>query len=210
MINTQRVQQSGAIFNPARDFFIAQEQRPIGLGDVDLTDLSPLLRALLVIDGTVTTFLEAYAMESIEIGRISQECHSLAEDHGWLNARTGTPIVHRRVMLVGRETKQMYAYAESLIVRGRLSSSIQQGLEQEPGGLGRILVDSKLESRREGLWYGREQLADLPESVHKICNGDFLTRTYRLIVGGAPLMMITERFPIPVGANSVEPVAMIS
>jgi chorismate-pyruvate lyase len=209
MINTQRAGRSSAIIDPAKDFFIAQDQKPIGLGDVDLTNLSPLLRSLLVIDGTVTTFLEAYVMESIEVGVINQECHALAEDHEWLNAATGTPAVHRRVMLLGRDTNRMYAYAESLIVRDRLSSSIQQGLEQEPGGLGRILVDSKLESRREGLWYGREQLVDLPGPVHKRCYGDFLTRTYRLIVGGAPLMMITERFPIPVGTHSVESVPTI-
>ncbi len=179
------------------------------LGDVDLTDLSPLLRALLVIDGTVTTFLEAYVMESIEIRRVSQESGALAADHHWLEAQAGALTVHRRVMLLGRETKRLYAYAESLIVCDRLSSPIKQGLEKEPGGLGRILLDSELESRREGLWYGRERLTDLPEPVQMMFDGDFLTRAYRLVAGGVPLMMITERFPIPAGPDSVERVAVI-
>ncbi len=201
-MDTQQAQRRNPVFDPAKDVFIAQNQRPSGLKDIDLRALSPLLRALLVIDGTVTTFLEAYVMEPIRIERISQESHSLAENHCWLDTQAGEPIVNRRVMLLGRETGRLYAYAESLIVQGRLCLPIQKGLEQEPAGLGRILVDSELESRREGLWYGREQLAELPEPVHKMCTGDFLTRTYRLIAGGLPLMMITERFPMPVGQRS--------
>jgi chorismate-pyruvate lyase len=203
-MNAQHAQRRNREFNPAIDLFKAQDQRPANLQDIDLEDQSPLLRALLVIDGTVTTFLEAYALEPIEIQRISQESLSLMADNPWLEAGAGAPVVSRKVMLLGCETGRLYAWAESLIVQDRLCSPIQKGLEQEPGGLGRILVDSEIESRREGLWYGREQITDLPERVHSLCDGDFLTRTYRLIAGGTPLMMITERFPIPVGQAAAQ------
>jgi chorismate-pyruvate lyase len=201
-MNTQEARHQSPAFDPAEGFFKAQSHRPANLEGVDLGGISPLLRAMLVIDGTVTTFLEAYVLEPVEIQVLGQKVEPLGEDHRWLEIRAGERIINRSVMLLGRETGQVYAWAESIIVHGRLGSSIRQGLEQEPGGLGRILVDSELESRREGLWYGRERVAEMPGPVQKMCNGDFLTRAYRLIAGGVPMMMITERFPIPAGRTS--------
>jgi hypothetical protein len=57
-------------FHPFRGIFVAQDQRPGHLEDVDLTRLSPFERALLVIDGTVTRFLEAHTLEPIDV----QDC----------------------------------------------------------------------------------------------------------------------------------------
>jgi chorismate-pyruvate lyase len=208
-MKAQQARTRNSIFNPAKGVFIAQDQRPSGLMDIEPRDLSPLLRGLLVIDGTVTTFIEAYAMEPIEIERISQETTSLAEDHRWLAVPAGEEIVNRKVALLGSDSGRLYAFAESLIVVSRLDAPIQRGLEQEPGGLGRILVDSELESRREGLWYGHERIAELPERVRELCEGEFLTRTYRLIAGGVPLMTITERFPLPADSHAVEPVSVV-
>ncbi len=51
------------------------------------------------------------------------------------------------------------------------------------------------ESRREGLWYGRERPATLPPAVAALTPPDFLTRTYRVSAASQPLMVITERFP---------------
>ena len=71
-----------------------------------------------------------------------------------------------------------------------------RGLDVEPAGLGRILLNSQLENRREVLWYGREQMADLPEAISVLTGHDFLSRTYRIIVGGQPMMLISEKFPM--------------
>ncbi len=65
----------------------------------------------------------------------------------------------------------------------------------EPAGLGRILLNSQLENRREVLWYGREQVADLPEAIEVYTGNDFISRTYRIIVGNQPIMLINEKFP---------------
>jgi len=46
------------------------------------------------------------------------------------------------------------------------------------------------------LWFGRERLAEAPDRVASACDGDFLSRTYRVIADGRPLMMVTERFPL--------------
>jgi len=190
---------SNPAFDPATGFFIAQGHRPAALGDVDPRDLSPLLRALLVIDGTVTKLLEAYTLEPISITRLSQAPAAINVEHRWLQASAGDRIVDRRVMLTGLETGRLYAYARSLILPDRLSEPMRRGLAEEPGGLGKIMLDGGLETRREGLWYGREEIEDLPLPVAERYAGDFVTRTYRVIADGRPLMMITEHFPFPTG-----------
>ena len=182
-------------FDPADGVFIAQDSRPATLGDVSVGSLSPFVRALLIIDGTVTKYIEAYTNEPVAVLRLEQTGSALGDDHQWLDAPRGARIIHRQSMLVGDQTGCLRAYAESLIVVERLSPAMQKGLDSEPGGLGKILFDSGIETRREGLWFGREQLTGLPGPVAELCDGDFLTRTYRVIAGGVPLMMITERFP---------------
>jgi chorismate-pyruvate lyase len=182
-------------FDPADGIFIAQENRPATLREVSVGSLSPFARALLIIDGTVTKYIEAYTNEPVTVHCLEQTSHELSDDHQWLDAQRGTPIIHRQSALVGERTGCLRAYAESLIAVERLSSRMQRSLDSAPGGLGKILFDSGIETRREGLWYGREQLNDLPALVAGLCNGNFLTRTYRVISAGAPLMMITERFP---------------
>jgi chorismate-pyruvate lyase len=188
---------SRATFDPAEGVFVAQLRRPPELSDVSLETLSPFLRALLVIDGTVTKFLEAYALEPVTVKRLGQKTRFLDVDHPWLCVAAGERIISRRVMLVGGESGRLYTYAESMIVPGRLPLPVQDSLEKESGGLGKILVDSALETRREGLWYGQERLTDMPEPVGDLCEGFFLLRSYRVIAGGVPLMLITERFPMP-------------
>jgi chorismate-pyruvate lyase len=195
-MNSQPVYLTDHAFDPTSGVFVAQNHRPPELQDVGLHDLTPYLRALLVIDGTVTQFLEACAMESMDVIRLGQLSGVLDTDDRWLETQAGEEIVKRRVMLVGGETGRLYTFAESVIVRGRLTGPMQKGLENEAGGLGKILLDSGLETRREVLWFGREQLNDCPAQVAAKWKGEFLSRTYRVIAGGAPLMMITERFPL--------------
>ena len=70
---------------------------------------------------------------------------------------------------------------------GRLPATMRTALEAGAAGLGQILLASGLESRREGLWCGREHLRSLPAPVAALTDGDFLTRSYRVTVGGLPL-----------------------
>jgi len=193
------VMQSDSIQSPAFDptdgVFIAQDDRPDTLRDVSVNSLSAFVRSLLIINGTVTKYIEAYTNEPLTVQRLEQTSHALNDDHQWLDAPRGAWIVHRQSALIGDYTGCLRVFAESLIVVERLSSRMQQGLDSESGGLGKILFDSGIETRREGLWFGREQLTELPKPVAELCDGDFLTRTYRVIAGGSPLMMITERFP---------------
>lgn len=183
-------------FDPAVDVFTAQGQRPASLGPVDLASLTPLQRGLLVIDGTVTKFLEATALEPIDVVRLDQVVAQLDAADRWLDLPAGAPVIRRRVMLLGHESGRFCVWADSLIALDRLSASVRRAIEQDGGGLGRILVDTAAETRREGLWYGQERGTDVPEPVRRLWGGEFLTRSYRVLAKGRPLMVITERFPL--------------
>ena len=184
-----------ATFDPLTDILVAQTSKPEGLKPLNFRTLNPFQRALMVIDGTVTKFIEAYMMEPIDIVRISQEEQRLEESHEWLEAPAGTLAISREVLLRGKYSHRIYAYAISILAYDRLSSSVKKGLEVDGGGLGRILRSDKLETYREIMWYGRERFKELPEHIRELTHDDFLSRTYRILVGGRPIMVINEKFP---------------
>ena len=186
-------------FDPLRDLLIAQKERPAHLAEVNLRTLTPFQRALLVIDGTVTKFIEAYTMEPIEVVLLDQAERELTADHAWLEVSSGSTVITRQVLLRGRYNQRLYAYAVSLLVVERLPAPVRANLRQHPGGLGRILLEHQLETRRDVLWYGRERIRHLPDPVGLLNDERFISRTYRIVAGGAPLMLINEKFPFQTG-----------
>ena len=182
-------------FDPLKDLLVAQSAPPANVMPVNLRALTPFQRALLVIDGTVTKFLEAYTMEPVAVVRISQESRSLPIEDHWLEAAAGEAVLVRQVLLKGESSGTIYAYAVSVLVPARLPDELMSGLEDLDSSLGRALLTHRLESRREVLWFGRERLQDVPDPVKEWAGVDFVSRTYRIISGGLPIMLISERFP---------------
>jgi len=182
-------------YDPLEDLFVAQSARPKQLREVNLRALDPYHRALLVIDGTVTKFVEVYNLEPIDVVRISMEERTLPMDHMWLEAPQGTSVLAREVVLRGKYSYRVYAYATSLIIPDRLPDQIRQGLEVDSGGIGRIILNSRLETYREVLWYGKERPEHLPRQIHFLENEEFISRTYRIIANHQPIMLINEKFP---------------
>ena len=88
-------------FDPVQELLTAQTDRPPGLTPINLRTLSPFQRALLVIDGTVTRFIEAYTMERVQVVRLSQQEQALAAGHRWLEAPRDTVVAGRQVLLRG-------------------------------------------------------------------------------------------------------------
>lgn len=186
---------SNGEFDPFADLIIGQNAKPAQWQTIDLRSVSPFQRALLSIDGTVTKFIEAYMLEPIEIVRLAQTEKVLGCPHQWLHAEKGTTVMARQVLLQGKYSNKVYAYALSLLLPARLPAAVIKGLDVEPAGLGRILLNSQLENRREILWYGSEQIADLPAEIQSSTGVNFLSRTYRIIVDEKPIMLINEKFP---------------
>ena len=118
---------SMAPFDPMSDLFVAQFAKPPQLAKINLRTLTPFQRTLLVIDGTVTKFIEAYTMEPIEIIRISQANQTLSLEHQWLEAPMGTAVMARHVILRGKYSYTIYAYALSLIIPERLQAVVKEG-----------------------------------------------------------------------------------
>lgn len=177
------------------NLFVAQSAKPAQLNPIDLCTLTPFQRALLVIDGTVTQFIKAYTMEPVEIVQLNQSTQRLSADHVWLEAPKGTVVLDRQVLLRGEYSSTLYAYAVSLIVLDRLPDMVKQGLAVEGEGLGRLLRRSRMENRREKLWYGLEHARELPDAIRHLAGEAFISRTYRIIAGGQPMMLINEKFP---------------
>lgn len=183
-------------FDPFANLLSAQTARPSDLQPVDLHTLTPFQRALVSIDGTVTKFIEAFMLEPVESILLTQQTQPLIAGHPWLDLPAGSEVIARQVLLRGRSSATIYAYAVSLLAPQRLSPAWLRELAAEPAGIGRVLLNSQIENRRDILWYGREQIANLPEAIECYTGSDFISRTYRIIVDRQPVMMINEKFPL--------------
>lgn len=183
-------------FDPAASLYRASV--PAGISPVSAASLPAYQRALLVADGTVTRLIEAWALEPVKVHRLGQAKVADADpfERAWLELDEPEDVAIRRaVFLAGRTSGQFFLYATSLIVASRLPPAVRHELDASREGLGQIIAAGGMESRREGLWFGRERISDLPAPVAAQCDGDCLTRCYRLLAGGRPVMLITERFP---------------
>ncbi len=183
-----------------KELFIAQSDRPTVLNDISLARLSSFHRALLVADGTVTRFIEAYKLSPVQVVLLSQARRTLQNEHIWLGLPTGGNIIAREVVLQSPSTEfqtpKIHAYAVSQIVYERLPEIVVEGVDAGIDGLGVLLQHSRLETRRDLLWWGIERATGLPSSIAYFEGQPFLCRTYRIVANGKPLMLITEKFPL--------------
>ncbi len=190
------MQQAIATFDPTAAFFVAQASRPRHLEEIDFAGLPPVLRMLLVKDGTVTTAICAYFLEEVTTCQIDQQVVQLTDADRWLDLPGGAEVLQRQVMLQSAVDGRLFAFAESRLAIERLPASMQSALAARDSNLGRILRNDRSETLREGLWFGRERMGELPEPVARISDGDFMSRSYRVVTNAAPMMIVTERFPM--------------
>ena len=180
--------------------FTAQEDSPPTLRKINLAHLTPFQRGLLVTDGTVTRFIEAYTFTPVEVVLLQQEKQTLDTEHTWLQLPAGEDVISRKVVLQihsrDEPSPTIHAYADSLIVPQRLPHPFLERLESDKQGIGGILRCSGLETRRELLWCGTETLTDLPSAVKYLEGETFISRAYRVFADQIPLMLINEKFPL--------------
>lgn len=200
-MKTNTISQSGTFVSTRmKALFVAQDDKPAKLKRINLARLTPFQRGLLVTDGTVTRFIEAYTHLPVEVTLLDQRKQTLSTEHTWLQLPAGAEVISRQVALQTHLPKEsspiIHTYAESLIVPQRLPQSILDGLESDKQGLGGLLPRSGLEARRELLWCGIEDLTDLPSAVAHLEGETFISRTYRVFANQEPLMLINEKFPL--------------
>ena len=180
--------------------FVAQDKKPETLREINLARLTPFQRGLLVTDGTVTRFIEAYTFAPVEVVLVQQKRRTLSSDHNWLQVPAGAEVISRQVTLQTHQKQEaspiIHTYADSLIVVQRLPKSILDGLESDKQGLGGLLRCSGLETQRELLWCGIETLTDLPIAIAHLEGETFISRAYLVYADQKPLMLINEKFPL--------------
>jgi chorismate-pyruvate lyase len=154
---------------------------------VAIDTLPPFLRALLVTDGTVTKIIEAYFWEPVAVDTLRQEFVIAADEIPWVQVAGGERIMVRRARLRGADSGRAFAHAFSVIRTDLIPPHFRQRLIDREIGIGALIRDSGLESYREVMEVGIEPDAGADEAVY---------RTYRIIIAGAPVILITETFPL--------------
>jgi len=150
--------------------------------------LPAFLRALLVTDGTVTKIIEAYFWEPVHVDTLAQEFVVAAAAIPWIAVRAGERVLARHARLRGADSGHDYAKAFSVIRPEHIPADFRQRLIDREIGIGALIRDSGLESYREVLDIGLEPAADGDE--------EGLFRTYRIFIERAPVILITETFPL--------------
>lgn len=177
-----------------KSFNIAEKLREL---ETEVGALSPMQKILLGTDGSVTTLLENALGCEVTVHTLSQEVVPAgAAVAASLGIPAGEPVNHRIVTLNEGADGRVLLYASSDTPLSRLEPSFKDDLMRADIPIGRIMRMHQIESRRE--------LDDV-----RVCRagtgagsvlGTFrheplLSRRYRIITGGEPLISIRETFP---------------
>lgn len=159
--------------------------------------LSPLQKVLLLTDGSVTILLEAASGERVEVRTIAQEVVPAdATQAGRLECAIGDPVNRRVVNLVGARTGRVFVHAVSFTPLDRLEPDAREDLLAADIPIGRILLQHRMETRRELSEVGVVRAGSLLAGIFGLPpDGPVLCRRYTIIHGEKPLISIEERFP---------------
>ena len=161
----------------------------------DFPGLSPILRVLLVTDGTVTRTLEAYFGEAIDVDVLEHAERESESPYPQIDIAAGDHILHRYVRLLGRNTRKVYAVAESVAVLEHISQQMRRQLIQEHKGIGELLREGRLETYRELLTADLTTASRWAEHLNVAPTEGVVTRDYRIFQGGRAVLLIREIFP---------------
>lgn len=178
-----------------------------GCAPLPIGGLPPFLRALLVTDGTVTKMLEAFFWEPVAVDTLRQEFIAAAAEIPWIEVGAGDRVLLREARLRGVDSGNEYALAFSVIRAERIPADFRQRLIDREIGIGALIRDSGLESYREVMEVGVEPgldpapalaAASPPTPRADATDGGpaALFRTYRIIIDRAPVILISETFPL--------------
>ncbi len=174
--------------------FTAQDALPDGVAAVELQRLSPVLRGLLLLDGTVSRALEAEALRPVEVELVAHDdCEAPAAVATALRLASGERCMRRRVVMRIAGARPT-VWAESFVVPRRLPTAFLSALTANAKGIGGSMQELRLESARELLWFGLASDPDWPEPGGSVAGT--LRRAYLVFTGGEPALLITEDFAL--------------
>lgn len=157
--------------------------------------LSVMQRILLTTDGTVTHVLEAYGSEAMRVIKLQQSNEvELAGEPG-LEMSEPERVLRRTILLRGASTQENYLYAHSVILADRLHPVVSDGLVATDRPIGKLLIESRMETFREVLECCQEPAGGIGGHFGLGPSAILVSRTYRVITAERPVMLITEKFP---------------
>lgn len=163
----------------------------------DVGTLSPMQKILLGTDGSVTTLLENVLGCEVTVHTLSQKVVPADERvAASLNISAGESVNHRIVTLNESESGKALLYASSDTPLSRLEPSFKDDIMRAEIPIGRIMQMHQIEARRElddvKACRASTNISDILGIVR---HEPLLSRRYRIITGGAPLITIRETFP---------------
>jgi len=176
--------------------FLSNDVIDTDSGPLDLTQLPPFLRSLLVTDGTVTKSLEAWFWEKVIIEPISNQSEVINDSVLGLEVDNGDKVLRREVVLKGVTTNSTYATARSTVSLKHFPSDIRQALEKGEIGIGELLREKGVETYRDifDINYYSDFLKH--DALLSSFESNVLSRSYRIRVNGNPAIIVTEYFPL--------------
>ena len=159
--------------------------------------LSPVQKILLGTDGSVTQLLEAITGHPVTIRTLVQEivpADAAAAKN--LDIPVGERVNHRIVELRDAGSGDVLIYAVSETPLSRLPPEFRDDLMRADIPIGKIISRHNIEARREILSTAVAPADSTTGRIFPVLRGEpLLSREYRIIHGGEPLIFITEQFP---------------
>ncbi|HPE62777.1 MAG TPA: beta-ribofuranosylaminobenzene 5'-phosphate synthase [Methanothrix sp.] len=159
--------------------------------------LSPVQKMLLGTDGSVTTLLEVVTGSPVEIETLVQKVVAADEKTAReLEIAPGDEVNYRVVKLKNSVSGETLIHAASFTPLKRLEDRFRSDLMRADVPIGTILKKHQIESRRDLLRVRAIKEAGEMNRVFNVFSKEpMLSRDYKIIRHGAPLMAITETFP---------------
>ena len=159
--------------------------------------LSPVQKILLGTDGSVTQLLEAITGETVTVEtRVQEIVPADSSVAGQLGIRAGDPVNHRIVELRAGQGDEVLIYAISHAPVDRLSPDFRDDLMKADIPIGRIIQQHRIEARREILNARVSPAPEPQQNIFSLCRNELLlSRQYRIMHHGQPLIFIEEQFP---------------
>jgi beta-ribofuranosylaminobenzene 5'-phosphate synthase len=159
--------------------------------------LSPMQKFLLGTDGSVTQILEAITGTTVVIKTLVQKIitadPTIAKR---LDISQGDPVNYRVVEIKTPSSGEVLIYAISHTPISRLSPTFKNDLMKADIPIGRIIQNHRIEARREILNARVSPPTEEATRIFSLCGKEpLLSRQYRIIHNGKPLIFIEEQFP---------------
>ena len=157
--------------------------------------LTRFQRLLVATDGTVTHLLEIYAGEPVEVVKLEQVFGTTDAGDADLGVPTDEKVLRREVLLRSARSRQNLLHARSVVVLARVDPGLVDDLLATHAPLGFLLGERRTETFREVLEAGTEPAGAVGAHFGIDAAAEVVARTYRIVTGGRPVVLVRERFP---------------